>query len=383
MSLKFDVCVRGGGVVGLTTALLLARERLRVALVAPAHGPNPVRDIRAYALNAASRAVLDTLRAWPPGDAATPMTAMRIREGSGAVPAAQLDFDAADVAGEPLGWIVDVPALIARLQDAVAFQGGIERLEEPPAQVPLTVVCEGKRSATREVWGLDFDVRPYPHTAVAARLRCEQPHDGIARQWFVGGEIMAWLPMDGPQGNLVALVWSVPHERAAHLLALSPEDFAQAVMSHTQSALGTMAVQGQPAGWPLELSRARRWFSARPQGSVVLAGDAAHAMHPLAGQGLNVGLADAAELARVLAGRETWRSLGDARLLRRYERARAADVAAMGTVTDGLFGLFNHADSRVLALRQWGLGAFSRSGPLKAWVARRAMGTTTFNPSHP
>lgn len=380
MSSKFDVCVRGGGVVGLTTALLLARERLRVALVAPVTGPDPVRDIRAYALNTASRAVLDTLRAWPPGDAATPMTAMRIREGHGAVPAAQLDFDAADVAGEPLGWIVDVPALIARLQDAVAFQGGIERLDEPPARVPLTVVCEGKRSATRDDWGLDFDVRPYPHTAVAARLRCDQPHGGIARQWFVDGEVMAWLPMEGAQGNLVALVWSVPHERAAQLLALNPEDFAQAVMTHTQSALGSMALQGRPAGWPLELSRARRWFATGPaaglDGSVVLAGDAAHAMHPLAGQGLNVGLADAAELARVLAGREHWRSLGDARLLRRYERARAADVAAMSAVTDGLFGLFNHADSRVLALRQWGLGAFSRSGPLKAWVARRAMGTT-------
>ncbi len=378
MSSKFDVCVRGAGVVGLTTALLLARERLRVALVASASGPDPVRDIRAFALNAASRAVLDTLRAWPPGDAATPMTAMRIREGAGAVADAQLDFDATDVAGEPLGWIVDVPALIARLQDAVDFQGGIERVDQPPGPVPLTVVCEGRRSATRQTWGLEFDVRPYPHTAVAARLRCEQPHGGIARQWFVGGEVMAWLPMEGSQGNLVALVWSVPHERAAQLLALNPEDFAQAVMSHTQSALGTLTVQGQPAGWPLELSRARRWFaaghSAGGAGSVVLAGDAAHAMHPLAGQGLNVGLADAAELARVLAAREHWRSLGDARLLRRYERARAADVATMGAVTDGLFGLFNHADSRVLALRQWGLGAFSRSGPLKSWVARRAMG---------
>lgn len=377
MSSKFDVCVRGGGVVGLATALLLARERLRVALVAPASGPDPVRDIRAYALNATSRGLLEALRAWPPGDATTPMTAMRIREGSDAAPAAQLDFDAADVAGEPLGWIVDVPALIARLQDAVAFQGGIERLDEPSGPVPLTVVCEGKRSATRETWGLDFDVRPYPHTAVAARLRCEQPHGGIARQWFVNGEVMAWLPMEGAQGNLVALVWSVSHERAAQLLALDTEAFAQAVMTHTHSALGPMALQGQPAGWPLELSRARRWFSAAPQGSVVLAGDAAHAMHPLAGQGLNVGLADAAELARVLAGREHWRSLGDPRLLRRYERARAADVAAMGAVTDGLFGLFNHADSRVLALRQWGLGAFSRSGPIKTWVARRAMGTAT------
>lgn len=374
MNRKFDVCVRGGGVVGLTTALLLARERLRVALVAPPAGPDPVRDIRAYALNAASRALLEGLRAWPAGETTTPMNAMQICEGTGAQPAARLDFQSSETGGVPLGWIVDVPALLARLMDAVGFQGGIERLDAPPEQAALTVVCEGRRSATRDAWGLDHDVRPYPQTAVAARLRCEQPHGGVARQWFVNGEIMAWLPMEGAQGNLVALVWSVPHERAAQLLALDAETFAQAVTSHTQSALGAMTVTGQPAGWPLELSRARRWFASGPQGSVVLAGDAAHAMHPLAGQGLNVGLADAAELARVLGGREHWRELGDVRLLRRYERARAADVAAMSAVTDGLYGLFNHADSRLQALRQWGLGAFARSGPLKTWVARRAMG---------
>ena len=97
-------------------------------------------------------------------------------------------------------------------------------------------------------------------------------------------------------------------------------------------------------------------------------------MHPLAGQGLNVGLADVAELARVLQQREYWRELGDLKLLRRYERARAAEVAAMGWVTDGLFGLFSHADARVQALRNWGLNGFDRSGPLKRWIARQAIG---------
>ncbi len=374
MSKKFDVCVRGGGVVGLALALLLARDRLKVALVAPAASPDPVRDIRAYALNAASHALLQSVRAWPPGDAATPMTAMRVRDASGGPTPAELRFDADDMGGEPLGWIVDVPSLLARLGEAVEFQGGIERMTQAPERASLTVVCEGKRSATREAWGLEYDVRPYPQTAVAARLRCEHPHGGVARQWFTPGEIMAWLPMDGPQGNLVALVWSVPHERAQQLLALDPDTLARAVEQHTQAELGSMRLQGPPAAWPLELSRARRWVASGPQGSVALAGDAAHAMHPLAGQGLNVGLADAAELARVLAAREYWREPGDLRLLRRYERARAADVATMSAVTDGLFGLFAQTDSPLQPLRQWGLQTFSRSGPLKRWVARRAMG---------
>jgi 2-polyprenyl-6-methoxyphenol hydroxylase-like FAD-dependent oxidoreductase len=135
-------------------------------------------------------------------------------------------------------------------------------------------------------------------------------------------------------------------------------------------ALGDMALMGQPAGWPLELSRAKRWV----QPGVALAGDAAHAMHPLAGQGLNVGLGDVAELARVLHEREYWRELGDLKLLRRYERARQADFAAMAWVTDGLFGLFGHDDSRLQALRRWGLRRFDRLTPLKHWAMRQAMG---------
>ncbi|QHE87746.1 FAD-dependent monooxygenase [Hydrogenophaga sp. BPS33] len=373
---RFDVAIRGAGVVGQALALLLAKDRLRVALVGTPRSPQDTPDVRAYALNAASRDLLRTVRAWPDTDPAdsrtppiTPVSAMQVWGDDGG----ELQFSADEQGADALTWIVDVPALEQRLNDAIGFQSGIERMAEAPPAA-LTVVCEGKRSRTREELGLEFEVRPYPHKAVAARLHCEQPHGGIARQWFSKGEVMALLPLGGPFGNSVALVWSVPAEQADAWLQADPTTFTQAVQARCAQALGHMHMESPAQAWPLELARAQRWIARTAQGGVALAGDAAHTMHPLAGQGLNVGLADAAELARVLQAREYWRELGDLKLLRRYERARAAEVSAMGWVTDGLFGLFSHGDARVQALRNWGLSGFDRSGPLKHWIARQAMG---------
>ncbi|QIM52881.1 FAD-dependent monooxygenase [Hydrogenophaga crocea] len=369
-SRRADVVIRGAGVVGQALALLLAQERLRVALVAPAAAPRP-DDVRAYALNTASRELLRALRAWPddvPG-AVTPVRAMQVQgdaDGS-------LRFEAAELGAEALTWIVDVPALERRLADAIGFAAGVERVTEAPA-ARLTVVCEGRHSSTREALGIEHEVRPYPHKAIAARLRAAQPHGGVARQWFTEGEVLALLPLGGEGAHELALVWSLPAERTAAWLGAEPAAFAQAVQERSQQALGVLTLLGAPQAWPLQLSRARRWIAQGDQGTVVLAGDAAHAVHPLAGQGLNLGLADAAELARVLHAREYWRELDDPKLLRRYERARAGDLQAMAWVTDGLFSLFGLADTRVQLLRNRGLSGFDRSGPLKRWLARQAMG---------
>lgn len=373
---RFDVAICGSGVVGMTLALLLARERLRVALVAPTRAA-PVEatapDVRAYALNAASRTLLESVRGWPDATAVTDIGGMVVWGDDGAC----LRFDATDQGAAALGWIVDVPALERRLADAVSFQGGVERLEQTPAAT-LTVVCEGRRSATREAAGLVFEATPYPHHALATRLVAEQAHGGWARQWFRQGEqgleILALLPMGGAEGREVALVWSLEAAQAAHWRAAEPAALAEAVADRCGHALGALSPAGPAQTWPLEKSRAPRWIARTERGAVVLAGDAAHAMHPMAGQGLNVGLGDAAELARVLQGREFWRELGDLRLLRRYERARQADVAAMTWLTDGLFGLFGHEDARVQALRNWGLRGVDRLAPLKSWLARQAMG---------
>lgn len=367
---RADVVIRGAGVVGQALALLLAQDRLRVALVAPEATPR-ADDVRAYALNTASRDLLRALRAWPddvPG-AVTPVRGMRVHgDADGA-----LRFDAAELGAEALTWIVDVPALERRLGEAIGFAAGVQRVTEAPA-ARLTVVCEGRHSQTREALGLEHEVLPYPHKAVAARLRAAQPHGGIAWQWFIDGEVLALLPLGGEGGHELALVWSLPTAKAGEWLKAEPTAFAAAVQARSQQALGELTLLGAPQAWPLQLSRARRWIAPGSEGTIVLAGDAAHAVHPLAGQGLNLGLADVAELARVLHAREYWRELDDPKLLRRYERARAADVQAMAWVTDGLFSLFGQADARVQLLRNRGLSGFDRSGPLKRWFARQAMG---------
>jgi 2-polyprenyl-6-methoxyphenol hydroxylase-like FAD-dependent oxidoreductase len=315
MAQTFDVCIRGSGIVGRTLALLLARDRLRVALVGPSDTPSsaePHEDVRAYALNATSRGLLQSLRAWPDARHATPVARMEIQgDQDGCV-----HFDA-------------------------AAQG------------------------------------------VDARLHCTLPHGQIARQWFqADGSILAFLPLGGEQGNSVAIVWSVPQEQAPQLLALEPEAFAQRVQEASHGALGALELVSNRAAWPLQQARANHWCGNLHAGSTtpgthswVLAGDAAHNVHPLAGQGLNLGLADVQALARTLMERD-WRSIADLRLLRRYERERKAALLPMGLAMDGLQQLFARREAPLQALRNWGLKGFERSGLLKEWTARQAMGTT-------
>ncbi|RYZ12639.1 MAG: ubiquinone biosynthesis protein UbiH [Comamonadaceae bacterium] len=376
MALPPDVCIRGAGIVGRTLALLLARERLRVALVVPAPaaettaGPAPL-DVRAYALNAASRELLESLRAWPDAPHATPVLEMQVHGDAGG----ELGFQATRQDVEALAWIVDVPALERRLADATRFQPLIEEVAAP-VMAALTVVCEGKASSTRDMLGVSYELTPYPQQAIAARLSSTLPHGATARQWFgSAGEVLALLPTGGIDGHSLALVWSVDQFRAPALMALPPAEFCTALHEATGGALGELTLESDRAAWPLQRAIADRWTGRLPDGKAwALAGDAAHVVHPLAGQGLNLGLADASALHTVLKEREYWRGVGDARLLRRYERERRADVLSMSLATDGLQQLFSQSAPPLQALRNWGLRGFDRSTLLKQWVARHAMG---------
>ena len=363
---SFDVLVRGTGAVGLAGALSLARQGLQVALLGPRQAMGD--DIRAYALNGTSVALLSSLKVWDtlPADARTAVYDMHVE---GDAPGAALDFSAWSQGRETLAWIVDAAELENGLRTAARYAPHITWVDTE-VEAPLVVLAEGRNSPTRERLGVHMPVHAYGQRAVAARLLAEWPHAGLARQWFRSPDVLALLPFDRPQaGHGYGLVWSVPDARAAELMALPDADFETALMEATGAAAGPLKLAGPRADWPLAIARAEAVCGP----GWVLVGDAAHLVHPLAGQGLNLGLADVAALARVVAAREGWRALGDEKLLRRYARERELPTRAMGHMTDALLHLFASEQPLVKELRNRGLSLVNHLPPLKRFLTARAL----------
>ncbi len=367
-----DVCVQGAGAVGASLALALSRRGFRVALAGqpPAAATGP--DVRAYALNTASMQLLAELKVWDalPADARTPVHEMRVAGDHGGA----LQFTAWQQCVSQLAWIVDAAALDQCLAEALRYAPHVERVEAPVA-APLQAVCEGKQSSTREALGVRYERRPYGHCALAARLTATQPHAGIAWQWFRSPDILALLPFDRPEaGGSYGLVWSLPERDARQWLEAPSaefEDALQAAIGDAGARIGTLQLASERALWPLFTAEANPWCGP----GWVLLGDAAHAVHPLAGQGLNLGFGDVASLCRILtdARRDTpWRSPGDERLLRRYARERRMPTWAMNGVVDGLWQLFARPQAPLVELRNRGLSLVNQLGPVKRWLARQA-----------
>jgi ubiquinone biosynthesis UbiH/UbiF/VisC/COQ6 family hydroxylase len=278
-----------------------------------------------------------------------------------------------------LAWIVDASALERELGNALRFAPHVT-MTDSAVPAALTAWCDGRDGAARQALGIDVQRLDYGQTAIAARLLCDRPHQGIARQWFRSPDVLALLPFDtDPEGapSGYGLVWSLPAARAEALMALDEAGFEQALAQALDASQpmsgaghpGRLALAGPRASWPLRLAHAQRWHGP----GWVLLGDAAHVVHPLAGQGLNLGLADVAALTAVLAAREPWRALGDEKLLRRYTRERLLPTLAMVEITDGLMHLFAHPAPLARELRNRGLTLVNRLTPIKRWLTAQAL----------
>jgi 2-polyprenyl-6-methoxyphenol hydroxylase-like FAD-dependent oxidoreductase len=363
----FDVQVSGAGAVGKSLALSLARLGLSVALRG-APSATAADDVRAYALNPASVELLQRLKAWDAiaADAKTDVQDMVVR---GDARDATIEFSAWEQRVAALAVITDAAALEHELDNALRFAPHVTRVD---ADVPAALVahCEGRAAAALATLDAGFERSDYGQRAIAARLVATLPHRHVARQWFRSPDVLALLPFDRPESaRSYALVWSLPRERADALLALDPASFEHELAGAAGAEAGVLALASERASWPLVVGGASRWCGP----GWVLVGDAAHVVHPLAGQGLNLGLADVATLSAVLAAREPWRAVGDERLLRRYERERATPTWAMRHMTDGLLRLFATPSAPIRELRNNGMSLVNRVAPLKRWLTARAL----------
>ncbi len=366
--MKHDLIVVGGGPVG--ASLARAARGLSVVLVAAEReaAPPAAFDSRVYALTPGNAAFLRQIGAWDAiaAERRVPVHAMRIFGDAGS----RLEFDAYGAGVPELAWIVEHSHLQAALSSDVPIHARqAERLVVEADAVllelqggenlsaNLVVGADGARSFVRAQAGIKTQERDYGQAAVVANFRCEKPHANVAYQWFQRGAVLALLPL---AGNHVSMVWSLAE----------PTDDLRAVQNVARDFLGELDLVTPPRRYPLRRLSAERLVAPR----VALAGDAGHVIHPLAGQGLNLGLQDVRALAEVLAAREPGRDPGDPRLLRRYERARAEPILAMDTMVDTLFRLFGAESELMARARNTGLNLTDRLPVVKNMLMRYAMG---------
>lgn len=382
--MQADVAVVGAGPVG--RALARAMRGLDVALVGDAPpAPGDAFDSRIYAITPGNAAFLARLGAWSrlPAERLTPVRAMRVFGDDGR---AELSFDAYRAGVEALAWILEDSALQAALAGSLAGEARVQafvpdrlaRLEIAgesatlrlasgrTLRARLVVGADGAASAVREQAGIPVTRVAYAQRAVVANFACERAHRGTAFQWFRGGEVLALLPLPGER---VSMVWSASEDVAERLLAMAPDTLCREVGEASGFRLGALGLETGPRAFPLQRASAERTVAAR----VALAGDAAHVVHPLAGQGANLGLQDARALAEVLDAREPGRDPGDLRLLRRYARARAGEVLAMDATVHALFRLFSSPARPIARLRNAGLNLTGRLPVLKNLLIRQAI----------
>jgi len=392
----YDVLIVGGGPVGLTLALALVQSAggIRVGLVDRRPLAVP-RDARASAIAAGVRRVFEALGVWPSMAAASqPITAMRITDsGRGDISRPLfLTFDGDIAPGEAFAHMVPNSVSGQLLLDAVAdrisviapatitgyaAEAGAARLMLDDGRVlaaPLLVAADGGQSALRGMAGIGVIAHDYGQTGLVTTIDHDLPHDGVAYEHFRPAGPFASLPLPG---NRSSLVWTESSAAAPNFLAMEPAALAGEIEAVMGSTLGAVTVAEKLMGFPLRLQIARDFVAPR----LALVGDAAHVVHPIAGQGLNLGLKDVAALAEVVI--EAIRlglDHGGEDVLGRYQSWRRFDTASMAAMTDGLNRLFSNDVAPVRALRDFGLGLVDRAGSVKSALIRTASGVSTSGP---
>lgn len=382
---RHEVVVVGGGMVGAAAVLALRRAGVDCALVDPAPVPqwsNDEVDLRVSAISPASEQLLRALEVWPAIAAArvSPYTRMHVWERHDAE---ALDFDCGEFAELRLGHIVENSLLVAELRRAIGDDGiyseslaGFDHANDAlwlrlsnghEMRTRLLVGADGVNSRVRELAGIEMRGGDYRQRGLVCHIGLEKSHEQTAWQRFLPGGPLALLPLaDGR----CSIVWSLPGDEARRLEQLEEGAFSNELMQAFGSRLGRLSVDSARASFPLS----RRHALAYTAGRIALIGDAAHVVHPLAGQGGNLGLLDAAELAAQVGGAQQ-RGIdpGHPAILRRYERRRRADNLAMLAVTDGLERLFSSRSAWAEGARRIGMGWVNGLAPIRNALIRHAM----------
>ena len=388
-----DVLIAGGGLNGTTLALALASGGLRVTVVDPA--PAGVRedagfDGRSYALALTSQRLLKVLGVWPEVAAQSqPILEIKVtdgRAGEGPSPFV-LEFDHAEIEEGPMGHMVEDRFLRRALLGAVAAServtqvegavtdhrvadGGVEATlsDGRTLRAAMIVGCDGRTSPTAARAGIRRQGWAYRQTALVCAIAHEKPHGGVAHQFFMPPGPLAILPL---HGNRSSIVWSETEANAARIQALEDEGYLEVLRPRFGDFLGEISLAGKRWTYPLALSMTLSFTGER----LALVGDAAHAMHPIAGQGLNAGLKDVAALAEVLAeARLRGEDIGRPEVLERYQRWRRFDTTTLLMATDFFNRLFSNDNGLLRAARDLGMGAVNAMPGLRRRFIREAAG---------
>lgn len=388
------IMVCGGGIAGMACALGLAKKSFSVEVLAPEtprHQPrHDEYHPRVYAISGSSQRFLESLGIWDLMDAQrlTPVQAMEIYGDGGG----RLALDAWQDARHTLAWIVESGEMERALRQALKVYGvrwhdeqlvsregsHIHTASGKQLHAQLLVGADGAKSSVRRVAEIWHEFKAYGDSGLVTHLTTELPHQGVALQWFTGDAVVALLPMpDTAEGPQVSLVWSGPTEQINTLMALDDAAKAQRLeqwlMGVTQGRLGRLQVRAKMFAFPLTFER-----TGMVAEGVALVGDAAHRVHPLAGQGLNLGLGDVEELIRVLAAQPVHQPVGALPVLEQYKRRRAEPIAAMRAVTDSLHRLFMAPQAPVAWARNAGMSVVNQLPFIKRRLIANAAGDVLF-----